>query len=389
MKIIFLIRALTYGGAERQLTLLSKGLSERGHDVVIATFYSGGPLEQELESSNVRLLTLNKRGRWEIFRFVFRLILMVWKERPDIVHGYLWDPNLLALVLKLFTSNLKIVWGIRSSARDVSQEHWADRLCITLNRRLSRFPDAIIVNSQVGRDHCLALGYPADKTVVVPNGVDTERFNIDSGTRRRIREEWGISENEHLVGVVGRLSPVKDHPNFLKAAALLSKDRSDVRFVCVGDGPEEYRHELHALAEDLGLQKSLNWMNAREDTSAVYNALDILVSSSYTEGLSNVISEAMACGVRCVVTNTGDSAWVVGKMGEVVPPKEPVALKDAISRLLEQKSYRRTQIRQSIVARLSVGNLVTNTERALNALLNDTMSRARPVKALRRPRVNS
>src|SRR5207253_71467 len=108
-----------------------------------------------------------------------------------------------------------------------------------------------------------------------------------------------------------------------------SKERKNVRFVCVGDGPPEYRRTLEALAEQLGLNEFLIWNAARADMSAVYNGLDVLVSSSASEGLSNVIAEAMACGVRCVVTDVGDSAWVVGPTGEVVNPKDPVALKNA------------------------------------------------------------
>jgi glycosyltransferase involved in cell wall biosynthesis len=84
----------------------------------------------------------------------------------------------------------------------------------------------------------------------------------------------------------------------------------------------------------------------------------------------------MACGVPCVVTNVGDSAWVVGDTGEVVPPKDPIALKNAIERLLDQKAYGPDQIRQGIVDRLSVSNLVVNTERTLNALVTDRMSEA-------------
>jgi glycosyltransferase involved in cell wall biosynthesis len=106
----------------------------------------------------------------------------------------------------------------------------------------------------------------------------------------------------------------------------------------------------------------------------IYNALDIAVSSSYGEGLSNVICEAMACGVPCVVTNVGDSAWVVGDMGEVVPPKDPVALMNAIERLLDHKVYDPDQIRRRIVDELSINSLVTNTEHVLSALLKGPAS---------------
>lgn len=388
MKIFFLIRSLECGGAERQLIVLSKGLCERGHDVVIAAFYAGGPLEKELGDTKVRVLWLNKSGRWDVFGFILRLIQAVREERPDVLHGYLWDPNLLAVVLKPLFPNLKVVWGIRSSGRDLSKETWLERVSIKLNYWLSRFPDAIIANSQVGRDDYVAQGFPAEKMVVIPNGVNTERFNPDPETRRRIRGEWGVSEQDHIVGVVGRLNPIKDHPNFLKAAALLAKKRKDVRFVCVGDGPTKYRHTLQVLAEELGLRESLIWNVAREDMSAVYNALDILVSSSSSEGLSNVIGEAMACGVPCVVTNVGDSAWVVGDTGEVVPPKDSVALKNAVERLLDQNPHGPDQVRQGIVNRLSVSNLVGSTERLLKALATNPTNDVRPVKAFRRRRVN-
>jgi glycosyltransferase involved in cell wall biosynthesis len=102
---------------------------------------------------------------------------------------------------------------------------------------------------------------------------------------------------------------------------------------------------------------------------AVHNALDICISSSaYGEGVSNAIGEAMACGVPCVVTNVGDSAWVVGDTGEVVPPKDPVALNNAITRLLDHNPHAPGQIRRHILERLSVGMLIANTERALLTL---------------------
>jgi glycosyltransferase involved in cell wall biosynthesis len=178
---------------------------------------------------------------------------------------------------------------------------------------------------------------------------------------------------------------MKDHPVFLEAAALLANKREDTRFVCVGDGPDDYRAQLQAQAKRLGLDKRLLWVAAPKDMPAVYNALDIHVSSSCGEGLSNVICEAMACGVRCVVTDVGDSAWVVGDQGEVIPPKNPRALMEAIKSVLDGKRYDSAHIRKRVVSQLSVNSLVTATEDVLSALLRDSTPRlfgwrrARPV----------
>ena len=374
MKICFLLRSLNYGGAERQLVLLSKGLLQRGHDVVVATFYSGGPLEEELREAGVRIRPLHKQGRWDVLTFLFRLTRVVREERPDVLHGYLGDPNNVSVVLKPLFPRVRIVWGVRCSMMDSKQYDWVAGLSTKLSCRLARFADAIIANSLAGCEYHVAMGYPAEKTVVIPNGIDTERFRPDSVARTRIRSEWGVTEREKLIGLVGRLDPMKDHPIFLEASALLMKKRKDTRFVCVGGGPDEYRTRLQTLAKSLGLEERLLWVGTREDMPYVYNALDIAVSSSYGEGLSNVICEAMACGVPCVVTNVGDSAWVVGDQGEVVPPKNPVALMNAIENLLNQKAYDPAQIRQRVVDQLSVSSLVTKTEHMLDTLLQGSMS---------------
>jgi len=378
MKIFFLIRSLGFGGAERQLVLLSKGLHDRGHEVVVATFYSGdgGPLERELLQAGVRIRPLHKQGRWDVVAFLLRLIRVVREERPDIVHSYLPDPNLMGVVLKPLFPTIRIVWGVRTSCMDLSRYDWLDRLSFKLNCWLSRFADAIIVNSHGGREDHITSDYPAEKMVVIHNGIDTERFRPDHEARRSTRLGWNVKDHERLIGIVARLDPMKDHPTFLEAAASIVRKQNNVRFICVGDGPAHYRASLQDLAKTLGLTEHVIWEGAREDVSSVYCAFDLLVSSSsFGEGFSNVIGEAMACGVPCVVTNVGDSAWVVGDQGEVVPPKNPVALMQAIEKLLNQNRYDPAEIRQRVVDQLSVSSLVTNTEQVLNALIQGSMPR--------------
>jgi len=321
MKVVLLIRDLKHGGAQRQLVVLAKGLQARGHKVVVAQFYYGGPLEQELLEAGVRIRPLQKRGRWDLLPFLLQLARVMREERPEILYSYLTD--LVALVLKPWFPSTKIVWGIRSSNVDLGRFDWFMRTGYKLTFRLSRFADAVIANSRAGRDYHIAQGYPRAKVVVIPNGIDTQRFRPDPEARRRLRSEWKVKDHEALIGIVGRLDPIKDHPTFLQAASLLPRERNRLRFVCVGDGQTEYRKSLHQLTRSLELTEQVIWPGGRSDMPAVFNALDLLVSCSTTEGFSNVIAEAMACGVPCVATDVGDSAWLMGNMGEVVPPHEP------------------------------------------------------------------
>jgi len=141
----------------------------------------------------------------------------------------------------------------------------------------------------------------------------------------------------------------------------------------VGDGPDSYKSKLRALAEELRLTEKLIWAGFRDDLAAVYNALDLLTSSSYGEGFPNVVAEAMACGIPCVVTDVGDSACIVGDTGLVVPPKDPEALSNGWKEILAlsqlDREARGKASRARIVEEFSVNQLVERTQTVLEGLL--------------------
>lgn len=370
MNITFLIRSLDYGGAEWQLVVLAKGLHGRGHNVVVLVFYANGTLEKELYDAGVTVRVLDKKGRWDVAGFLWRLFRVVAQDKPDIIHGYLGIPNILTVLLKPIFPGIRMVWGVRASNMDLKRYDWLSRLSYRLECMLSRFADLIITNSHAGFDYAAKNGFPKSKMLVIPNGIDTDRFRPDPSAGRLLRMEWGIADDEKLIGLVGRLDPMKDHSTFLRAAALLRNERKDVRFVCVGDGASGYREKLQALGRELGLEDCLIWAGARGDMLAVYNALDIASSSSYGEGFPNVIGEAMACGVPCVVTDIGDSAHIVGDAGIVVPPKDPAALAAGLKLALCRWSTRESfPGRERIVSFFSVRLLVQTTEKVLSRLL--------------------
>lgn len=339
----------------------------------MATFYPGGPLEQDLHEAGVPVRSMNKRGRWGVLGFLLRLARLVREERPDVLHGYLGVPNILAVLLKPLFPHVRVVWGVRASNMDLGRYEWLTRLSYKAERQLSRFADRIIANSYAGRDYAVANGFPKGKMVVVPNGIDTNRFHPAPEARRRVRAEWRISEDEKLIGLVGRLDPMKDHPTFLEAAALLARKRWDVHFICVGSGPAGYRRGLHALSKRLSLAERLIWAGARRDMPAVYSALDIATSSSsYGEGFPNVVGEAMSCGVPCVVTDVGDSAWIVGETGAVAPSGDPEALAACWMKIIDEPPEVQSQIgldsRRRIVYNFSLDRMIKQATETLKSL---------------------
>ena len=379
MRIVFLIRALQGGGAERQLVTLIRALDPARFEVTVATFYPGGHLCADLEDlPNVRVVCADKRGRWDLLGFFFRLLRILHRAGPDVVHGYMYGANELALVFGRLTG-AAVVWGIRASGLEMRHYDMATRMLYRSGAWLSRWSDLIIANSEAGRRFHLGMGYPSAKLRVIPNGIDTARFEYNATERERVRQQWGVKDGEVLIGVVARLDPMKDHPTFLRAAALIAKEHPAVRFVIVGAGAEQSLRTLKSLSEELGVSPRVLWAGPREDVTAVYSALDLFTCcSAFGEGFPNSLAEAMACERLCVATRVGDAEWILGDLGEIVPPREPAALAAAWSRLLALSSIERArrgrESRQRIVRSFGVSALVQATA----DLLTQAASRAVP-----------
>ena len=374
MKILFLHRfkdvegvEREFGGAERQLVDLACGLQSRGHAVTLVTFYPGGGMLADAERAGVRTISLDKSGRWDIPGFLWRLGRTLRRERADCVHGYLGLANTL-LVLSRPLHRAPVVWGIRSSDIDLGRYHWVARVDAWLEQKLSRFPRLIIANSHAGRRHAVDRGYPADRMIVVPNGIDLARFQRDEAGRSRVRAEWKVQPDEILIGRVGRIDPQKDQPTFLKAAAIVAAQRPEVRFVIVGNDRFGEQDDITPLVNRLDIGDRLIWAGHRADMAAVQSAFDLCVSSSaFGEGTPNVLVEAMACGTPCVTTDVGDSAIAVGTVGVVVPRRDPEALAQGILAALANP-VDRAAMRAHVAGRFSLENLVNSTEKALSDL---------------------
>ena len=355
------------GGAERQLVVLACGLADRGHRVSIFAFYGGEPFRKKLAKAGVRVVDLQKKGRWDLFSFAPKLIGAVRDVQPDILHSYLAVPNVIAVLISPFIGRAKIVWGIRASDLDLSAYSRLSRNSYRAERFLSRYPAVIICNSKAGRAHAIQRGYPASKLIVIPNGIDTEVFKFDPAGRARLRKHWRVSDDTFLVGLVARVDPAKDHRTFLRAAELILARRVDIRFVCVGDGVDQLARTVEAtkLGDRLLLE------NERNDLAAVYSAIDIVCLTSTSEGFSNVIAEAMSCSRTCVATDVGELRLIIDQTGSLVKARDPVRFADIVLRTLESNLVELEQQSRDRVTRLfSVDALVSASERVFINIVN-------------------
>ena len=387
--ILFLIPSLVAHGAERQLCELVKHMNRARFEIHVVVFYDpgsyiGGELGSEITAlPNVTLHSLHKRrGPIGFLTALPRLLALIQRTNPDILHGYM-DGNLPVLLMGRLLRK-RIVWGIRRASSDLSKLNRRALRLGTLLAQLSRYVDLIIFNSEAGRINHERAGMWGCRALVIPNGFDIQRFTPNPAEGAAQRRAWGVAAEVPLIGIVGRLAPVKDHPTFLRAAARLHQEWPTAQFVCVGNGPGDYTESLKNLAKSLGIADHLLWPGVCDQMSAAYNALSLLVLSSTDEGFPNVIGEAMACGIPCVTTRVGDAALLIGDTGAVTDISDDVGIAVAASRILRESPEARATHAQAIRSRIcsmfSVQALASHTEQALLSLLPGA-SEASPLPA--------
>jgi glycosyltransferase involved in cell wall biosynthesis len=381
MKILFLTRSLEAGGAERQLTNLAVFLKSQGVDVSVAQFYQGGIFLHELESAGVKVYSLHKKGRWDFINFIRSLKKLVGSLNPDIIHGYLPVANILSLFCKIMVKNKpKIVFGVRASALDPGSD-WLEKPVNVFEAWASKFSDLVICNSKAGLDYAVKRGFPRQKAVVIPNGINVQQYSPDKKKALTLRTEWLEGGFKKVIGLVARIVPFKGHVTFLEAASLLTRRHPELRFVCVGEGDLQLKHKLLQRMKELKLEKNILWLETQQDLTALYNSFDMCCLSSYdVEGFPNVLAEAMACGVPCVATDVGDAAVLVGHAGGyIVPPYDAYALAKAMEECLKQ-SFSPAVLRERIVKNYSIEAMGKKTKGTLLKLLSPSQIMLRETK---------
>lgn len=336
MKIIYIITGLSTGGAEVMLYKLLSRINRQRFSPVVISLMDSGTWGDRIADLGIPVYTIGMKSGTLKLTNIWRMIYIVRQLKPDLIQGWMYHGNLAAQLVKLFIfRQVPVFWNVRHSLNSLELEKPRTTIIIKLCARFSHLPTKIIYNSQNSSKQHEKIGYCLEKTCVIPNGFETEKYIPSTKVSLSVRSELNTPENALLIGLIGRYHPIKDHFNFLQAAALLIKTYSNIQFVLVGNKVDWENQILSELIHQLGLVKHIRLLGERHDVPRLTAALDIASSSSSGEGFPNVIGEAMSCGVPCVVTDVGDSAWIVGDTGKVVPPKNPEALANAWQALID------------------------------------------------------
>jgi len=373
MHIGLLLGSLGVGGAERQFVCLAKGLVARSHRVTLVRLFRGGALEEEVRNGNgletMDLLGVPSRHPFsKAVRASKPLINALLGDPPDVLYssGFLTN-HLAARAARVL--GIPVVWGVRTSGRLT----WKTTLHMKMGMGLGQEVALTICNSKAGLDTFRAAGYLSSEAVVIPNGIALDRFRPCPEGENPLKRRLGVSSHSILVGLIGRLTPEKDHATFLRAAALASKRLPELVFVCLAAKTPVLTRRLFALSSVPVLKDRLFWIQGGVESEEDTSSLDILCSSSTSEGFANVIGEAMACEVPCVATDVGDSAFILGGTGVVVPPRNPRLLADGLLKLASLSKEERRKLggraRARIQRKFSLEQMILGTEAALAGVI--------------------
>lgn len=382
-KLLLLVVGLDVGGTETHVLELATRLDRRRFDITVCALKAGGSLVSELMRRGVRVVSLEGRGKLDA-RVLLKLWRLVRRERPRIIHAFLFWANVAARVVGRLGGCSYI---ISSYHDEIVTEGWMVR---TADRLTLRWADALVCCSQAVhrsvRDH---IGGSDRQTVVIPFGVDASEFD---GVKPLKRTVFGLREQGPIIGTVCRLVEPKKGLRVLLEAVSILKQRTppcDCQVLIVGDGPA--RDSLEALGKDLSLEGSVVFAGERRDVPHILPILDLFVLPSLYEGFGIAILEAMAAARPVVATTAGGIAEFVdhGRSGLLVEPGNSIALADAIQTVLARPDRGREMgLRGLERVRNSFGieSIVGQHERLYEACLSreggrSSMSGGRTVRA--------
>jgi glycosyltransferase involved in cell wall biosynthesis len=373
--VVHVITGLMTGGAEVMLHKLLVQMRDGPLRHSVISLYGGGPIADAIAVLGIPVHSLGLRRGSGLPAAFLRLRRALRERKPDLLQGWMYHGNVAASLVRPFAApGVPVLWNVRQNLTDIRLEKRTTAAVIRLGAILSRHsPAHIIYNARTSAERHEAFGYDVRRRRLIANGFDLQRFAPHPGARERSRARLGVAADAFLIGAVGRHHAVKGHEVFLAAAARFAARWPEARFAMIGRDVD-VAPALTELIARHGMGDRVIRLGERMDIDELVPGFDVSgISSVFGEGFPNVVGEAMAAGVPCVVTDVGDSAWVVGDTGLVVPPGDADALAAAWERLRELGEEDRRALgqraRERIRQHFSISGIAAEYEALYRSLL--------------------
>lgn len=329
-RVTHIISGLEDGGAEGVLTRICCVQSNIQHQVIsLTTEGKHGPI---LQAAGIPVTALNLRASWRLPIALRNLVGAIKRSNPDIVQTWMYHGDLLGGIAARLAGVKAVVWNIRHTDlpfRATKRSTIAVAYMSALTSRL--IPDRIICCGDRSREVHIRLGYAGKKMITIKNGIDTQRFSQREASEYQFRKELDIKSGAFVIGCVARFAAQKDHLTLFRAVKTVRDMGVEAALILVGPGMDAKNGSLISMLRGAKIEENTFLCGPRADINTIMSELSIhVLSSSHGEGSPNVVAEAMASGVPCIVTDVGDAAEIVGDTGWVVPLRQPDKLAEAI-----------------------------------------------------------
>jgi glycosyltransferase involved in cell wall biosynthesis len=333
LRVLEIIPTLVRGGAEKQLTLLAAGLPRERFEVHVCTLTSQGPLREEIETAGVPYHHIGKAWKADPRSF-WRLRELIKRLQPDVVHTWLFAANAFGRQAAISAGVKAIIAGERCV------DPWKSWHQLAIDRYLARRTTRIAANSSGVVEFYASHGIPAEKFVVIPNGI-APFAPKEAVAREDLLRELNLPPDAKLIGAVGRLWPQKRIKDLIWAADLLKVLREDVHLLIIGDGPQRWR--LERYRDQVRIPDRVHFLGERGDVPRLLPHFDCFWLASEYEGQSNALMEAMSAGVPVVASDiAGNRDLVVpGETGHLYPVGDRAELARCTRELLEDPALAR------------------------------------------------
>ncbi len=372
--IVYVSTGLEGGGAEMMLYQLLSHINLDRFQVSVVSLIEPGVLGDKFQAAGIPVYSIGMKRGLPTVPTLWRLVQTIRKLQPDLLQGWMYHGNLAAQMASFLLGNrIPVLWSIHASINPTILANPARKALIQAGSKFSHLPAQILFVSKTSQQCHEEMGYYAEKCLAIPNGFDTKLFCPHPDARAMVRQELGLAPATIVIASFARYHPVKDHPNFLHAAAKLHQDYPDVHFLLAGENIDKSNHTLQLLIQSLKLTDRVHLLGARQDVPTLMAGVDIVTSASASEALPMIVGEAMSCGVSCVVTDVGDSSWLVLDTGTVVPPQDAPALAAAWAESIELGSEARAALgnaaRARIIEHFTLARIVDRYESLYKSIL--------------------
>lgn len=377
IRIMRLVTRLNISGPTMQAMLLTAYMNDDGHESLLV---GGAPVDEADSIMGVaaqydvkphileHISPTNPVAWWRAGR---ELLALMREYKPDVVHTHAATVGFLGRIAARIARVPVVVHTLHVHPFRGYYNKIQSFGFITVERIGAYLSDSIITLSEKLRRELTERYHITrrNRVIVLPLGFDLSAFSSTARHSGDVRQRFGIPPEAPLVGVIGRLLPVKHYDLFLEAAARIHRQMPEVCFLIVGDGPE--RASLEQQARELKIDHVVAFTGWLDDMPHVYAALDVLASSSLNEGTPVPIIEALAAGCRVVATDVGGVRDVLnnGALGQLVPPDDADALAGAILNAISQP-YDATLARETMERWHGIDRLVSDLDSLYRGLLS-------------------